>query len=197
MKKIALMVMLISCTLILQGCVAAVIGVGAGATAKVATDPRTAGTQVDDTTLSSRMSMKIKNNGPLFIGSRIITSSYNGNILLTGQANNEQAEKAQSLAYQVEGVKKVYNQIRIGEPVGAGTITNDAWITTQVKSQLILDSQTKARNIKVVTENSEVFLIGIVTSQEGKTAAELASKVQGVKKVITLFTDINQSQKRD
>ncbi|MCO6552189.1 MAG: divisome-associated lipoprotein YraP [Gilliamella sp.] len=188
MKKVSLIVMLISCALSLQGCVAAVIGVGAGATAKVATDPRTAGTQVDDTTLSSRMSMKIKNNGPFFIGSRIVTSAYGGNILLTGQANNEQVEKAESLAYQVEGVKKVYNQIRIGEPVGAGTITNDTWITTQVKSQLVLDAKTKARKIKVVTENGEVFLIGIVTSEEGKVAAEIASKVRGVKKVITLYT---------
>lgn len=188
MKKIAIMAMLISCTLMLQGCVAAVIGIGAGATAKVATDPRTAGTQVDDTTLSSRMNMKIKNDGPFFIGSRIITSSYNGNILLTGQANNEQSEKAESLAYQVEGVKKVYNQIRIGEPVGAGTITNDTWITTQVKSQLVLNAKTKARKIKVVTENGEVFLIGIVTSEEGKVAAEIASKVRGVKKVVTLYT---------
>ena len=188
MKKVSLIVMFISCSLSLQGCVAAVIGVGAGATAKVATDPRTAGTQVDDTTLSSRMSMKIKNNGPFFIGSRIVTSAYGGNILLTGQANNEQVEKAESLAYQVEGVKKVYNQIRIGEPVGAGTITNDTWITTQVKSQLVLDAKTKARKIKVVTENGEVFLIGIVTSEEGKVAAEIASKVRGVKKVITLYT---------
>ncbi|OCG77667.1 division/outer membrane stress-associated lipid-binding lipoprotein [Gilliamella sp. Occ4-3] len=188
MKKVSLIVMLISCALTLQGCVAAFIGIGAGATAKVATDPRTAGTQVDDTTLSSRMSMKIKNNGPFFIGSRIVTSAYGGNILLTGQANNEQVEKAESLAYQVEGVKKVYNQIRIGEPVGAGTITNDTWITTQVKSQLVLDAKTKARKIKVVTENGEVFLIGIVTSEEGKVAAEIASKVRGVKKVITLYT---------
>ncbi|MCO6538172.1 MAG: divisome-associated lipoprotein YraP [Gilliamella sp.] len=188
MKKVSLIVMLISCSLTLQGCVAAFIGIGAGATAKVATDPRTAGTQVDDTTLSSRMSMKIKNNGPFFIGSRIVTSAYGGNILLTGQANNEQVEKAESLAYQVEGVKKVYNQIRIGEPVGAGTITNDTWITTQVKSQLVLDAKTKARKIKVVTENGEVFLIGIVTSEEGKVAAEIASKVRGVKKVITLYT---------
>ncbi|WP_085247550.1 division/outer membrane stress-associated lipid-binding lipoprotein [Gilliamella mensalis] len=188
MKKATLMVMLISCVLILQGCVAAVIGVGAGATAKVATDPRTAGTQVDDTTLSSRMGIKLKDHGNLFIGSRIVASAYSGNILLTGQANSEQAEKAQSLAYQVEGVKKVYNQIRIGQPVGAGTITNDAWITTQVKSQLILNAQTKARKLKVVTENSEVFLIGIVTPEEGKAAAEVASKVSGVKKVITLFT---------
>ena len=189
MKRAALIAMLITGALMLQGCItAAIIGAGATATAKVATDPRTAGTQVDDTTLNSRMGMKLKNNGPQFIGARIVSSTYGGDIILTGQANSEQIEKAESLAYEVEGVKKVYNQIRVSQPVGSGTITNDSWITTKVKSQLILNAKTKARNIKVVTENSEVFLIGIVTSEEGKAAAQLASQVDGVKKVITLFT---------
>lgn len=189
MKRVALIAMLITGALMLQGCItAAIIGAGATATAKVATDPRTAGTQVDDTTLNSRMGMKLKNNGPQFIGARIVSSTYGGDIILTGQANREQIEKAESLAYEIEGVKKVYNQIRVSQPVGSGTITNDSWITTKVKSQLILNAKTKARNIKVVTENSEVFLIGIVTSEEGKAAAQLASQVDGVKKVITLFT---------
>lgn len=191
MKRAALIAMLITGALMLQGCItAAVIGAGATATAKVATDPRTAGTQVDDTTLNSRMGMKIKNNGPQFIGARIVSSTYSGDIILTGQASREQIEKAESLAYEVDGVKKVYNQIRVGQPVSAGTITNDTWITTKVKSQLILNAKTKARNIKVVTENREVFLIGIVTPEDGKAAAQLASKVDGVKKVITLFTYI-------
>lgn len=191
MKRAALIAMLITGALMLQGCItAAVIGAGATATAKVATDPRTAGTQVDDTTLNSRMGMKIKNNGSQFIGARIVSSTYSGDIILTGQASREQIEKAESLAYEVEGVKKVYNQIRVGQPVSAGTITNDTWITTKVKSQLILNAKTKARNIKVVTENREVFLIGIVTPEDGKAAAQLASKVDGVKKVITLFTYI-------
>ena len=189
MKRVALIAMLITGALMLQGCItAAIIGAGATATAKVATDPRTAGTQVDDATLNSRMGMKLKNNGPQFIGARIVSSTYGGDIILTGQANSEQIEKAESLAYEIEGVKKVYNQIRVSQPVGSGTITNDSWITTKVKSQLILNAKTKARNIKVVTENSEVFLIGIVTSEEGKAAAQLASQVNGVKKVITLFT---------
>ena len=188
MKKFILVTALVTSTLMLQGCVAAVIGVGAGATAKVATDPRTTGTQVDDTTLNTRMNNKLSENGPFFIGSRISSSTYNGNIILTGQANAEQIEKAERLAYDVVGVKKVYNQIRTGEPVGAGTIANDMWITTKVKSQLTLNSKTKARNIKVVTENGEVFLIGIVSSEEGQEAATVASKVAGVKKVVTLFT---------
>lgn len=191
MKRVALTILLMSATgLMLQGCVAAVIGAGAGATAKVATDPRTTGTQIDDTTLNSRIASKLKDNATAFIGSRISSSTYNGNALLTGQANTDQSEKAEELTRDVDGVKKVYNQIRIGDPVGVGTITNDSWITTKVKSQLVMNAQTKARKIKVVTENSEVFLIGIVTNEEGKAAADVASRVDGVKKVVTIFNYI-------
>ncbi|OCG30889.1 hypothetical protein A9G34_07165 [Gilliamella sp. Choc4-2] len=188
MKKFALTVILMSSALMLQGCVAAVIGAGATATAKVASDPRTAGTQVDDTTLNSKIGMKLKDNASEFVGSRISTSVYDSNVLLTGQGNNEQSMKAESLVAEIDGIKKIFNQIRIGKIIGAGTITNDTWITTKVKSQLILNADTKARKIKVVTENSEVFLMGIVTQEEGRVAAEVASKVSGVKKVIMLFT---------
>jgi osmotically-inducible protein OsmY len=188
MKKFALTVILMSSALMLQGCVAAVIGAGATATAKVASDPRTAGTQVDDTTLNSKIGMKLKDNASEFVGSRISTSVYDSNVLLAGQGNNEQSMKAESLVAEIDGIKKIFNQIRIGKIIGAGTITNDTWITTKVKSQLILNADTKARKIKVVTENSEVFLMGIVTQEEGRVAAEVASKVSGVKKVIMLFT---------
>ncbi|MDF7666983.1 division/outer membrane stress-associated lipid-binding lipoprotein [Orbaceae bacterium ESL0727] len=189
MKNFALLTLLMTGTLMLQGCVAAaIIGAGAGTTAKVATDPRTTGTQVDDTTLNGRVDRKLKDNATTFIGSRIIATAYNGNILLTGQANSGQSEKAESLARSVDGVRKVFNQIRDGDPVDAGVITNDAWLTTKVKSQLVTNTDTKARNIKVVTENGEVFLMGIVSNEEGKAAANVASHVAGVRKVVTAFS---------
>ncbi|MDF7670973.1 division/outer membrane stress-associated lipid-binding lipoprotein [Orbaceae bacterium ESL0721] len=190
MKNFTFITFLIMGVLMLQGCVAAaIIGAGAGTTAKVATDPRTTGTQVDDNTLNSRVNSKLKEGDDIFSGARIVATAYNGNILLTGQANSVQSAKAESLVSEVDGVHKIYNQIRSGAPVGVGTITNDAWITTKVKSQLVTNTDTKARNIKVVTENSEVFLIGIVADEkEGKAAADVASRVAGVKRVVTAFT---------
>ncbi|XKM13768.1 division/outer membrane stress-associated lipid-binding lipoprotein [Orbaceae bacterium ac157xtp] len=187
MNKAIIIVMMAFCALILQGCVVAVVGAGAGVT-KVASDPRSTGTQVDDTTLNSRVSTRLKNE-PELKGYRIIATAYNGNILLTGQAANQSIiSKAVSIVQDVEGVNKVYNQIRIADKVSAGTMSNDAWITTKVKSNLIANKQTKARDIKVITENSEVFLIGIVTYEEGQLAAQVASKVSGVTVVNTIFT---------
>jgi len=191
MKKVALIAMVISCSLILQGCIAAFLGAGAGV-AKVATDPRTTGTQVDDTTLDSRIGVKLKDESDYFKGSRIVVSAYDGNILLIGQAKSQAViDRAVELTQSVDGVKKIYNKIQIGNIVSAATMTDDAWITTKVKSSLITNSQTKARDIKVITEDGQVFLIGIVTPEDGRLAANIASKVSGVKLVTTIFTYIN------
>ncbi|WP_392552121.1 division/outer membrane stress-associated lipid-binding lipoprotein [Orbus wheelerorum] len=191
MKKVALIAVVISSSLMLQGCVAAFLGAGAGV-AKVATDPRTTGTQVDDTTLDSRMGVKLKEESDYFKGSRIVASAYDGNMLLIGQAKSQEViDKAFELAQSVDGVKKIYNKIRVGQIVSAGTMTNDSWITTKVKSSLIADKQTKARDIKVITEDGQVFLIGFVTPEDGRLAADKASKVSGVKLVTTIFTYVN------
>lgn len=190
MKKIALITILISGTMMLQGCVAAFVGVGAGA-AKVATDPRTTGVQVDDTTLDSKISMKLKDEsqGDYLKGSRVVVSSYNGRVLLTGQAKSQAViDKTIAITQGVEGVDKIYNQIRVGDVVNALTLTDDAWITTKIKSALVANKDTKARDIKVITEDGEVFLFGILTPEEGKLSADVASKVSGVKKVTTIFT---------
>lgn len=188
MKRITLYVLVVTGILMLQGCVAAVIGAGAGV-AKIASDPRTAGKQVDDTAIDSKISLKIKNESDYFKGSRIVVSSYNGNVLLIGQASSQSViDRVVELANGVDSVEKIYNQIRIGNIISAGTMTNDAWITTNIKTKLIANKNTKARDIKVITENGEVFLLGIVTRDEGYTAGDIASRVSGVKLVTKIFT---------
>lgn len=189
MRKNLFVAVALSSALLLQGCVAVAIGAAVGATAKTASDPRTIGTQVDDTTLDSRIGIKLKDNASDFANTRIIATSYNGSVLLTGQAKTQaQIDKATDMVLGVDGVVEVYTQIRLSEKIGGGTLTNDAWITTKVKSQLIANGDTKARNIKVVTENGEVFLMGIISRQDAKVATEVASKVAGVKLVVTAFT---------
>ena len=66
--------------------------------------------------------------------------------------------------------------------------TSDTWITTKVRSQLLTSDTVKSSNVKVTTENGEVFLLGLVTQQEAQSAAQIASQVSGVKHVTTAFT---------
>lgn len=188
MKKGVLIAIYFSTSLMLQGCAVVLIGAGAGAGAtSVITDSRSAGTQLDDSTLYSRASNKLNNNKKLFIGSRIILSTYNGNVLMTGQASGEQISKADTLIKEISGVNKIYNQITNGSPISSKTIANDGWITTKIKSQLITKTGTQALKIKVVTEDGTVFLIGNISKYMGKTIAEITSKVYGVRRVITIF----------
>lgn len=191
--KLFSIVVLLCAIFVLQGCVVALLGAGA-ATTKVAVDPRTTGSQVDDVALYSKVNSQMSKTQELktfFKGSSITASSYNGNILFVGEAANQaQINKAIELAEQVQGVEAVYNQIRIAPLLSAGTVTNDAWITSKVKSSLITNGMTKARDIKVITNDSIVYLMGIVTKEEGDEAAKVASEIDGVQEVVKVFTYI-------
>ncbi|MFC3394119.1 division/outer membrane stress-associated lipid-binding lipoprotein [Brenneria rubrifaciens] len=175
--------------LLLQGCVGAVVVGSAAVATKSATDPRTVGTQVDDSTLEVRVANAINKDEQLKKGARIVATVYQGKVLLTGQApTTELSNRAKQIALGVEGAVEVYNEIRQGKPVSLGTASMDTWITTKVRSQILASDTVKSSNVKVTTENGEVFLLGIVTQREGASAAEIASKVSGVKHVTTAFT---------
>lgn len=175
--------------ILLQGCVAAaVVGTAAVAT-KTATDPRTIGTQVDDGTLELRVNSALGKDEQLKKDARINVTAYQGKVLLTGQTQNTGlASRAKQIALGVDGATEVYNEIRNIAPVGLGTASTDTWITTKVRSQLLASDQVKSSNVKVTTENGEVFLLGLLTEREGKAAADIASRVSGVKHVTTAFT---------
>lgn len=176
-------------SVILQGCVGAVlIGVAAVAT-KSAVDPRTIGTQVDDSTLELRVINAINKDPKLKKEAKISVTAYQGKILLTGEAQSfELSERAKAIVAKVEGVSEIYNEIRQGHPVDLATTSSDIWITAKVRSQLLSILSMKSSKLKVVTENGEVFLLGLLTRKEGESAAEIASKVSGVKHVTTAFT---------
>lgn len=180
------LIILLSATL-LQGCIAVVAG-GAAVVTKTATDPRTVGTQVDDVTLEARVSSAIAKDLQIKQEARIITTAYLGSVLLTGQTPKpELSERAKNIAVGVDGAEIVHNAVRQGSPVEIGTASSDSWITTKIRSQLLTSDKVKSSNVKVVTENGEVFLMGLVTERQGKEVANVASNVSGVKRVITVF----------
>ncbi|CAM3803943.1 division/outer membrane stress-associated lipid-binding lipoprotein [Serratia silvae] len=175
--------------LLLQGCIASVVVGSAAVATKTATDPRTVGTQVDDGTLEARVENAISKDQQLKKETRVVATAYQGKVLLTGQApTTELASRAKQIALGVDGAAEVYNEIRQGTPVSLGTASSDTWITTKVRSQILTSDTVKSSNVKVTTENGEVFLLGLVTQQEGQSAAQIASQVSGVKHVTTAFT---------
>ncbi|MFG6656133.1 division/outer membrane stress-associated lipid-binding lipoprotein [Scandinavium sp. M-37] len=188
MKAFSPLAVLIS-ALLLQGCVAAAVVGTAAVGTKAATDPRTVGTQVDDSTLELRVNSALNKDEQLKKEARVNVMAWQGKVLLTGQApSTELASQAKQIAMGVEGAAEVFNEIRQGQPIGLGTASSDTWITTKVRSQLLGSDQVKSSAVKVTTENAEVFLMGSLTEREGKAAADIASRVSGVKHVTTAFT---------
>lgn len=178
-------------SLLLQGCVAALIGGGAIAT-KVGTDPRTAGTQIDDETLEFKVENAIEKDEQIKSEARINAVSYNGRVLLIGQVPSEGVkETATELAKGVEGVNDVYNELTVGQKISIGQISKDSWITTQVKSKMLVDNRVKSTDVKVITENGQVFLLGSLTHSQADAAADIASRISGVQKVVKVFKYLN------
>ncbi|WP_330985584.1 MULTISPECIES: division/outer membrane stress-associated lipid-binding lipoprotein [Enterobacterales] len=191
MKALSPLAVLIA-ALLLQGCVAAAVVGTAAVGTKAATDPRTVGTQVDDSTLELRVNSALNKDEQLKKEARVNVMAWQGKVLLTGQApSTDLSSRAKQIAMGVEGTTEVFNEIRQGEPIGLGTASSDTWITTKVRSQLLGSDQVKSSAVKVTTENAEVFLMGSLTEREGKAAADIASRVSGVKHVTTAFTFIN------
>lgn len=191
MKALSPLAVLIA-ALLLQGCVAAAVVGTAAVGTKAATDPRTVGTQVDDSTLELRVNSALNKDEQLKKEARVNVMAWQGKVLLTGQApSTDLSSRAKQIAMGVDGTTEVFNEIRQGQPIGLGTASSDTWITTKVRSQLLGSDQVKSSAVKVTTENAEVFLMGSLTEREGKAAADIASRVSGVKHVTTAFTFIN------
>lgn len=189
MKKLSTIALICGALFLLQGCIATAVVTTAAVATKVATDPRSAGTQIDDEVLEEKVAYNLTNDAQLKQEARINVVSYNGKILLVGQAPSlAAAESAKNIASGIEGVKEVYNEIRTGEKINTSQIALDSWITTAVKSKLLVNSEVKATEVKVITENGEVFLMGKLDQNQANAAAEVARNIRGVNKVIKVIT---------
>jgi osmotically-inducible protein OsmY len=163
--------------------------VAGGATAVTsANDRRTLGAQIDDKNVVLKANRALADHPATAEGSNINVTSYNGVMLLTGQTRTEQVrQQAGALVAKIDGVRDVQNQIRLGNNTGMATRTRDSWISTKVKTQLLADEQVSGLNIKVITENAEVFLMGLVNDQEAAKAVDIARHVDGVARVVRAF----------
>ncbi|WP_341502907.1 division/outer membrane stress-associated lipid-binding lipoprotein [Gallaecimonas sp. GXIMD4217] len=184
--KLILSGLLATC-LLLEGCAAAVVA-GAAGTAVVANDRRTVGAQLDDESIELKISGLIAGDPTLRKQTHITAVSMDGEVLLVGQAPGEQL-RSQILngVRTIPGVRKIHNQIRLMTPTRMGTRTHDTWLTSVIKGKLLAAGDLDSSAVKVVTENSEVFLMGLVNRQEAELATEIARNVSGVTKVVKVF----------
>ncbi|WP_322803579.1 BON domain-containing protein [Vibrio alfacsensis] len=183
----------------MSGCAGLFIA-GAATTANIVTDTRTTKEIWQDNNIEFEIAA-IGNKAPFKGKTRIVASSYNGTVVLMGQApTDELINEFERRARDVEGVKNIHNQIKQKEPLSVTQISNDSWITTKVKSALLTDSELNGVKVKVITEDSDVFLFGYVTPKQSERATEIARNISGVKQVIKGFqygeaTEVNAAEK--
>ena len=171
--------------LLLSGCVGAgsqgVFGTGVS----VALDPRSLGTQIDDSimqkNLAARLALKDKNY-ILSINIKVI----DGRIFITGKVNDPE-EKLQitKLSWEIKGVRSVKNDIRIKEDFNFKQSAKDLLITSQLRTALIFNKEIKATNYQIDTYKKKIFIYGIArTSEERKNVINEAKEILDVENVI-------------
>jgi osmotically-inducible protein OsmY len=190
--------------LLLAACAAAVLGGsltacfpllvgGAAGGALVAMDRRTSGAQLEDEGIELRSMARLRDN----IGSRarVSVTSYNRQVLLTGEVLNENDKKlVEQVVSRVENVNGVVNELAIIDSPSLVQRSSDVLITGQVKALLIDAKDLYANAFKVVTERGTVYLMGRVTQREADRATEIARGARGVQKVVRILEIISEEE---
>jgi osmotically-inducible protein OsmY len=170
----------------LQACAEALIVGGVAAGVMVAADRRQVEVMYADQRIEfsagSRIDDALKGQG------HVNVTSYNYTVLLTGEVPTAQAKAdAEKAVAGVENVKTVVNELQIAGTSSAASRSNDAYITSKVKSNFLGNEKFKPTDVKVVTEASVVYLLGLVTRDEAEAATEIARGTGGVQKVVRVF----------
>ncbi|MFS1522561.1 BON domain-containing protein [Microbulbifer sp. 2304DJ12-6] len=153
---------------------------------------RSLGTYIDDQRIETIVKVNINKSHPDLKAADIGVTSFNGVVLLTGQIPDRELRLlAGRTAEQVQNVRQVYNETQIRGKVSLLATTNDAWLTTKVKTNLLSNKEIDSGRIKVVTENGVVYLMGLLTQTEAERAADVTRSIGGVQKVVKAVEYIN------
>lgn len=193
-RRLILSALVVS-TLGLSGCFGlAVTGAAVGTMAVL--DRRSLGAQTEDQAIELRglreLNQEINNKST---GS-ISMTSFNRRVLLSGQADSAQTKQLaeEVVRNRVPNINDIYNEVEVTNASDFATRTKDTTLTARVKTGLVRERNLSSNAIKVVTEKSTVYLMGLVTNNEGERAATIASQVSGVTRVITLFDYITEDE---
>lgn len=166
------------------------VSTAAGSGAYISEDRRTSGTFIEDEGIELKSARRIHQQFGNNV--HINVTSYNRLVLLTGEAPTEAVKTdIERLIMGVDNVRKIYNEISVAGNTSLASRSNDALITSMVKTRFLTGRKFQINHVKIVTENEVVYLLGVVTRQEAENAAQIASSTAGVKKVVKAFEYMN------
>lgn len=178
---------------VLTGCFP-VVATGVVAGALSVSDRRTTGAQTEDQAIELKAFNRFREQ---FKADNISLSvvSFNRIALITGYVPNANVKaEAARLVSGIDNVRSVLNEVIIGPVPSIRTYGTDTVLTTRVKASLLEAKDIQANVIKVITESNTVFLMGIVTEREAARAADIASRVSGVRRVVRAFEIITEAE---
>lgn len=190
MKKTIFIISALSLTL--NGCIPVVV-TAVGGTAMV--QHKKISAHLSDSNIEYTIDNKIFENKDLYANNRIIVTVYHGSVLLVGQVINEDYhQQAINIAKNIEGVDRVYDQLTSGKPISFTQQTKDAAITTSIKARILANVGT---GTIVITENGVVYLMGTLTKEDADQATDIARSINGVSKVVQIFSYITEPSNGD
>jgi len=183
-RKFAGLAVLVAAAPLLQACFPLAV-TGVGAAALMATDRRTSGTYIEDESIEWKAVARLREDAR---GAYVNATSFNRRVLLTGQAPTEEEKKRiESVVRGIPNVTDVVNEIQVGIVSTLTSRGNDTLITSNVKARMVNSARFSPNHVKVITEAGVVYLMGLVTPQEGDAAAEVARTTQGASSVVKVF----------
>jgi|GEM_PF-19436 len=192
-SRILLAATVLGSAVALGGCAPVLVSSAAVTTASVASDPRTAGQQLEDKEIELRAANIIQTQ----FGSELAdinASSLNGVVLLTGSASDDEVRNsAVRLISKIPNVKSVIDRVVIGPRLSFTQVTADTWLASKVKTTLLATRGIPSGSVKVTVYNGNVYLQGIVTEPQAEDITKTVSTIDGVKEVFTLF-DIRSAE---
>ncbi|MET1219115.1 MAG: BON domain-containing protein [Glaciecola sp.] len=191
MKHFALLCILVV-TLFSQGCTVVALGSAVAVGASSSADPRSIGTQLDDTNNALSIGNHINKIAGIQAASNIDIEVFNRQLLLTGQVVDASWVKAiDEVVAKNTYIEKAHNQIRVAPLAGAKQQAKDIIIANTIRAKLFADERVSTTNMNVIVNNSEVFLMGLVTNQEATIAVDIARNVNNVTRVNRVFEIIS------
>ncbi len=169
-----------------------------GAGVDITFDPRTIGMQIDDTIMQKNLSARLAlSNKKYFLS--IQSEVIDGRIFLSGKVDEpEEKIKITKMAWETKGVRSVKNAITIKGQTSFKSTAKDILITSQLRSALIFNKKTKARNYTLETINQKIYIFGIAMNvDEKKEVINEANKIYNVKEVfpsIYLATELSRNK---
>jgi osmotically-inducible protein OsmY len=131
-----------------------------------------------------------------FKNANIAITTFNREVLLAGQVPEAwQKAKAEKIVRSIPDIERVYNLLHLESPSSNLTRVSDAWLTGKVKARLLASEDLDATQIKVVTENGTVYLMGILQPQEADAAIDIARNTGGVLSVVKIFSYMQITKK--